>query len=276
MSTSTGNPVMNPAELLQKRHEEARVASVRDATDEYEHSSSASAPPPTGEAASATGVAEQSAASARAPAPIAKPASKKPVPLDVKSEELFPALGGASKPRVGHPPAASSWGSGQQPSLLGTSTKAAAPASVSLSSQPPAPSGNVAPRILTLPGQHVERIRFAPSQMLPRDQLKKPIRHILLDTDKRSKATVDMHSGPGGSVIFEGKGSVDAVRQALKEIAQQVGSKVSRKSQLNLIALRQLKLIWRHLMTAICPSSCSCWLSFPHHWSWRFNRTRYS
>lgn len=79
---------------------------------------------------------------------------------------------------------------------------------------------------MSLPGKHVEQLRLAPSQLLPRNQLKKPVRDILRDISKRSKATVDMRGGPNGSIIFEGKGSVDAVRQALKEVAQQVGSKV--------------------------------------------------
>lgn len=82
------------------------------------------------------------------------------------------------------------------------------------------------PRIMTLPGKHIEQLRLAPSQMLPRGQLKKPLRDILRDISRRSKANVDMRGGPGGSIIFEGKGSVDAVRQALKDVAQQVGSKV--------------------------------------------------
>lgn len=77
-----------------------------------------------------------------------------------------------------------------------------------------------------MPGKHSEQLRLAPSQMLPRGQLKKPIRDILRDITKRSKATVEMRGGPNGSIIFEGKGSVDAVRQALKDVAQQVGSKV--------------------------------------------------
>jgi hypothetical protein len=79
---------------------------------------------------------------------------------------------------------------------------------------------------MSLPGKHMEQLRLAPSQMQPRGLLKKPIRDILRDISRRSKATVDMRGGPGGSIIFEGKGSVDAVRQALKEVAQQVGSKV--------------------------------------------------
>lgn len=82
------------------------------------------------------------------------------------------------------------------------------------------------PRIMSLPGKHTEQLRLAPSQMLPRNQLKKPLRDILRDISKRSKANVDMRGGPGGSIIFEGKGSVNSVREALKDVAQQVGSKV--------------------------------------------------
>lgn len=79
---------------------------------------------------------------------------------------------------------------------------------------------------MTLPGKQVEQLRLAPSQMLPRAQLKKPLRDILRDISRRSKANVDMRAGTAGSIVFEGKGSVDAVRQALREVAQQVGSKV--------------------------------------------------
>jgi hypothetical protein len=79
---------------------------------------------------------------------------------------------------------------------------------------------------MALPGKHMEQLRLAPSQMQPRGQMKKPLRDILRDISRRSKANVDMRGGPGGSIIFEGKGSVDAVRQALREVAQQVGSKV--------------------------------------------------
>jgi hypothetical protein len=79
---------------------------------------------------------------------------------------------------------------------------------------------------MNIPGKHVEQLRLAPSQMIPQSQLKRPIRDILRNISRMSKANVDMRHGPGGSVIFEGKGSIDAVRQALKEVAQQVGSKV--------------------------------------------------
>ncbi|KAE8374663.1 hypothetical protein BDV26DRAFT_295793 [Aspergillus bertholletiae] len=153
----------------------------------------------------------QSPAPTEAPAP--KPAPKKAPAFDVQSEELFPALGSGPKPKA---PAPSTWGA-RGPS-------AAAAVANGIPGGSPAAQG---PRIMSLPGKHVEQLRLAPSQMLPRGQLKKPLRDILRDISRRSKANVDMRGGPGGSIIFEGKGSVDAVRQALKEVAQQVGSKQS-------------------------------------------------
>ncbi|OAX83796.1 hypothetical protein ACJ72_01833 [Emergomyces africanus] len=181
-------------------------------------------------------------------ATFAHPASKKSPVFDVRSEELFPALGGTPNPRtpaavplawgarksVGRNPSPSNGLSngGQLPSHMPSNTSSrttilasglATPSSTTASF-----GGSVAsPKIMTMPGKHVERIRFAPSQMLPRSQLKKPIRDILRDTSRRFKAVVDMYNGPGETIIFEGKGSVDAVRQALKEVAQQVGSKQS-------------------------------------------------
>lgn len=79
---------------------------------------------------------------------------------------------------------------------------------------------------MSLPGKHMEQLRLAPSQMQPRGQLKKPLKDILRDISRKSKSNVEMRGGPGGSIIFEGKGSVESVRQALREVAQQVGSKV--------------------------------------------------
>ncbi|KAJ5093454.1 K Homology domain type 1 [Penicillium angulare] len=143
--------------------------------------------------------------------PAPKPAPKKAPTFDVKSEELFPALGSGPKPAA---PAAATWGV-KKPS-----------AAAAVAHGQPAKSMEI-PRIMSLPGKHMEQLRLAPSQMQPRGQLKKPLRDILRDISRRSKATVDMRGGPGGSIIFEGKGSVESVRQALKEVAQQVGSKQS-------------------------------------------------
>ncbi|KAJ5411286.1 uncharacterized protein N7487_005645 [Penicillium crustosum] len=144
------------------------------------------------------------------PTPASKPAKKAPA-FDVQSEELFPALGSGPKPAA---PAAATWGA-KKPS-----------AATAVANGSPAKSMEI-PRIMALPGKHMEQLRLAPSQMQPRGQMKKPLRDILRDISRRSKANVDMRGGPGGSIIFEGKGSVDAVRQALREVAQQVGSKQS-------------------------------------------------
>ncbi|OGE48881.1 hypothetical protein PENARI_c025G06788 [Penicillium arizonense] len=195
------------AAMLEQQHarDEAHKPTVEDVVDEEDLKQ----PPPAAPKVEPTPSASEPTASAPSLKPATKPAPKKPT-FDVQSEELFPALGSGPKPAA---PAAATWGAKK--------TGAAAVANGS-----PAQSMDI-PRIMTLPGKHMEQLRLAPSQMLPRGQLKKPLPEILRDISRRSKATVDMRGGPGGSIIFDGKGSVDAVRQALREVAQQVGSKQS-------------------------------------------------
>ncbi|KAL4955968.1 hypothetical protein BDW69DRAFT_159586 [Aspergillus filifer] len=199
------------AAMLEEQHarDEAHKPTVEDVVDEDDLAH----PPP-----SAAAVTEAtSSAPSQAPTPPAANASKsaprKAPTLDVQSEELFPALGSGPKPKA---PAASAWGA-KGPSAAATLANGA----------PSGASTADVPRIMSLLGKHMEQLRLAPSQMLQRAQLKKPLRDILRDISKRSKANVDMRGGPGGSIIFEGRGSVDAVRQALKQVAQQVGSKQS-------------------------------------------------
>ncbi|KAL5048293.1 hypothetical protein BDW71DRAFT_27825 [Aspergillus fruticulosus] len=202
------------AAMLEEQHalDAAHKATVEDAVDEEDllH------PPPSTQAVSD----QASSAPSQAPTPplattpiSSNSASGKPPALDVQSEELFPALGSGSKPKA---PAASAWGA-----------KGPSAAAALANGAPSGVSSADVPRVMTLPGKHMEQLRLAPSQMLQRGQLKKPLRDILRDISKRSKANVDMRGGPGGSIIFEGRGSVDAVRQALKQVAQQVGSKQS-------------------------------------------------
>lgn len=233
----------SPAAILEEQHarDEAHKATVEEVPDEddIQH------PPPSSlekdvKSDSASGSA---ATPARTGAPTPAPAQKKAPAFDVKSEELFPALGGGPKPRTAAVPTA--WGAKKpsaasapngQPNGSQASSRSASRISIldlkltmlgsTAAAGAQAFSSNDVPKIMTLPGKHVEQLRLAPSQMLPRGQLKKPLRDLLRDISKRSKATVDMRSGPGGSIIFEGKGSADAVRQALKDVAQQVGSKV--------------------------------------------------
>ncbi|KAI1912461.1 hypothetical protein LOZ61_003291 [Ophidiomyces ophidiicola] len=221
----------SPAELLQEKHarDEAHQPTVEEVQDEEDvlH------PPPSSE------LTQQAQASAKDTTVRGEPASaRKPstMPFDVQSEELFPSLGSGTKSRkpVATPmawdgrkaaaPAANVSNGGPR---SGGPSRTSTPAS---GISTPAPSAAAHPfggPRLAMPGKHVEQIRFAPSQMLSRSDLNKPLADIVRDISKRSKARLDVREGPGGSYIFEGTGTVDAVRQALKDVAQQVGSKQS-------------------------------------------------
>ena len=164
--------------------------------------------------------------------------------LDTRSEELFPALGAG--PRSKAPAsAAPAWGV-KKPSSVGTAgsngvngrspltssaatSRASTPASGILTDASPNPSIKPArgvPQKSSMPGKHTDRFEFAPAQLVPRDQLKKPIKDVLQSINKRSKATVTMKAGPGGVFIFEGVGPLEDTRQALKDVAKEIGVKV--------------------------------------------------
>jgi len=65
-----------------------------------------------------------------------------------------------------------------------------------------------------------------PSDQL-RTDLKRPIADLLKDINRKSKAKVDMRRG-NGTLIFQGQGpSIDSVHEILREVAAQLGQKVS-------------------------------------------------
>lgn len=149
------------------------------------------------------------------------PKPKAPV-FDVASEEAFPALGGPTS----RPAAASQMWGKKPPAVHTNGAKSNGTTNGAPSLVAPASSQRSNPG-LSMPGRHVERISLHPQQITPRNQLKKPVADILREINKRSKASIVMKEGPGGVIVFEGQGPVDAVRQALKEIVQQIGTKVS-------------------------------------------------
>lgn len=239
---------LTPAQKLMEQHE-AHHATVEDTVDEDD----VAHPPPSEtvkssktEAADSSAPAtmsEKAAGKQKAVDPVSAPTKKTPAnaPLNTQSEELFPALGPA-KPR-GSVPVAPAWGkkpaslaangvngsaNGMTPST--TSSRASTPASGMMTpgSYGPSMTPGRGPNLPTmnLPGKHTERISFSPSQLIPRNQLKKPLADILRDINRRSKAKVEYKPGPGGNIIFEGTGPVDAVRTALKDVANELGSKV--------------------------------------------------
>lgn len=166
--------------------------------------------------------------------------------LNTHSEEAFPALGGgpkatapastplawgAKKPSSVHSGARNVNGHAHMSSI--TSSRASTPTSGMTTPASTTPSIAPQPRGLSMPhmampNRHSERIQFAPSQLLPKSKMKKPLQEVLRGINKRSKAKVEMKPGPNGVIIFEGIGPVDASRQALKDLAKEVGSTVGR------------------------------------------------
>ena len=265
--TSSMQQEASPAEQLLKKHaaDESHRATIEDVVDEEDIAhpppsalmqDSTNGPPsdsvlqPKSESLSAKAAGKQRAK--EEPVSETGNAESAGVMIDTKSDEAFPSLGAGSKPRTAAT-VSSAWGAKKPASVAKaaanglnkhgpelstsstTSSRASTPApgvltpsSVTASATPQSyPSRGPTPQILSIPGRHTERIQFAPSQLLPRQQLKKPVMDVLRDINKRSKATVEMRPGPGGVISFEGRGPTDAVRQALKDVAKELGSKVS-------------------------------------------------
>lgn len=256
----------SPAEQLMKKHtaDESHRATIEDVVDEediahpppsahLQDSTAGSSDPslaPKSDSLSAKAAGKQRAK--EEPVSDQGPAKSGSVMIDTKSDEAFPSLGAGPKPRAAAT-VSSAWGAkkpasvakaaangvnghGSEPLTSSTTSSRAStpasgmftPSSVAASATPQSyPSRGPTPQLMSIPGRHTERIPLTPSQLLPRNQLKKPVMDVLRDINKRSKATVEMRPGPGGVIYFEGRGPTDAVRQALKDVAKEVGSKVS-------------------------------------------------
>lgn len=249
-STNAGNGDLSAAQkLMQKHADEAHKASMEEVPDE-EDLKHGEVPKSTGilepaddEGASAPTWAQPVSAKAAGKQKAQELAAQANQPaLDTQSHDLFPELGGAPKLQNG-PAVASIW-STKMPmnvSPTGTNGKTNGLTPTNNSSRASTPTSGVAtptsknnstiprgpPTMMNMPGRHTERISLAPSQMLPRTQMKKPLADILKDVNKRSKAIITNTTGQGGAQWFTAIGPVDACRQALKDLVEQIGSKVS-------------------------------------------------
>ncbi|KAI9847453.1 MAG: hypothetical protein M1837_002354 [Sclerophora amabilis] len=184
-------------------------------------------------------------------------------PLDTHSHDLFPSLGAGSQPARTSRPVATAWGAKKPASISnatnghlsngpnghgvnGTNTtssnqssRASTPASGLATPSYPTTTSTLAgnalpqrgplPQSMSIPGKYTERISLFPPEMKPRHQLKKPVPDVLREINRKSKANVQMSSGAGGAYHFDAKGPVEAVRQALKDVAKELGSKQSTK-----------------------------------------------
>lgn len=211
---SSSTEGLTPAQQLMEQHD--HHVTVEDVVDEEDiiHPPPSASKPSTPDV-SATPLSEKAAGKRKADDSGAPTPKSGQLPLNTASEEAFPALG-PIKPRVQAP--APTWG--KKPAAV-TSNGISGSNNTSRASTP----GPALPT-MNIPGQYNESIRFSPNQLTPRKDLKKPINEIIREINRRSKAKLEMKQ-LGGMIVFESTGPVDAVRQSLKDIANEVGSKVS-------------------------------------------------
>ena len=241
---SAAADMLTPAQQLMEKHaaETAHRPTVEDTVDEDDIAH----PPPTASRPDPTPPTTEAPLSEKAAGKQKARDNGNGPALNTQSEEAFPALGAPSA--RSQTSTASAWGkkpavakatpNGTGHGVNGTaspvngSSRASTPASGMAT-----PASTIASNIglrggtvpkMNIPGRHSERLEFAPNQLTPRNQLKRPVPDILRDINRRSKAKVEMKTGPMGTYIFEAQGpNQDVVQQALKEVANQVGSKVS-------------------------------------------------
>ena len=279
-----GGENLSFAEQLQKKHEQSHNPTIEEVEDEEDRlhpppSSLAKEPtpaepeqqPPVSEKARGKKKAEDTDENQDVQAEKPKAAPKAQVP-NTMDEESFPALGSGPKPRTGGTAPAAAWGFQKPASLANNINGINGNKNVSIGPGSRSSTPNSQARIVTMPGRHKDSIAFAPSQMLPRTQLKKPINDLLRDINKRSKATIEMkqrHNENGTtSHVFEGSGpSLEVVREALQDIAKQVGAKVS----IEVNVTRSMTDFWIGFMESPCSSQCKA----THYWKARHNRQQY-
>lgn len=172
---------------------------------------------------------------AGAEAKAERPKPQQAKPLDTQSHDLFPELGGQSKGKAaaGVVPV---WNA--KSTANGKTNGAAAANGIPRTSAPasgastPTGAGQQGPRSLTIPGRNVETLYLEPQHMMPRNQMKRPLPDIIKDLNRRSRAQVTMSTQGNGKLKFEAAGPQDIAAQALKELVQQIGTKVRQHHRL--------------------------------------------
>jgi len=150
------------------------------------------------------------------------------VGLDTQSHELFPELGGPKpKANTGVAPiwSAKSLVNGKPNGTTpanGT-PRTSAPASGVTT---PAGPGLHGPPAVSIPGRNVETLFVEPHHILGRNQLKRPVPDVLKDLNRKSRANVTMTQAGSGRIKLEAAGPQDVALQALKDLMNQIGTKV--------------------------------------------------
>lgn len=232
-ASTNGGPVQTLAQKLEPKHDESHRPTVEEVPDEEDlkHAAVLDA----NGAASPAPKSEKAAGKQKAQDTEAQPTKKSGgiQPLNIASEEMFPGLGA---PKA-HAPAAVSSAWGRKPASVNANgvngfpanngiSRASTPGSGIATPTSGTPTlGSAGPQILNLPGRHVEAITLHPHQMIPRQQMRRPLQDIIKDINRRSKARIEFKTGAGGNYVFQGSGPTEAVREALREVAKEIGSK---------------------------------------------------
>lgn len=144
--------------------------------------------------------------------------------IDTQSHDLFPELG-APKTKAAN--VAPIWGA--KNNTEGKSNGSAPANGISRSSTPGSGAGtpqSSAP-LMSIPGRNVESIVLEPQYILPRTQLRRPIPDIIKDINRKSRANISMSNSSNGRLKFDATGSQDVAQQALRDLVNQIGTKVS-------------------------------------------------
>lgn len=161
-----------------------------------------------------------------APTMSAKAAGKQKAqssgPLDTQSHDAFPSLGGPAGNKTNVTPI---WGGANGKAAAASWSANGTPRSSTPASGIATPTG--APKAVSIPGRNVESYILEPSHILPRNQLRRPIPDIVKDINRKSRAVINMASGPNGSLKFNATGPQDKAQQALRDLIQQIGAKVN-------------------------------------------------
>ncbi|KAH0562345.1 hypothetical protein GP486_002957 [Trichoglossum hirsutum] len=178
-------------------------------------------------------------------------------PLDLKSDDAFPSLGSGPKPTI--PATLSAWGArkshpvqtqasnGSPVGVNGTtissnsSSRASTPASgiatptsasTSSAFNQPHAQRNQGGATLSLPGRPKEvtdTIVLKSHELQPREQLKKPVPEIIQAIKKRTGTSLQMSTSRSGDSTCIAKGTPEAVRKALRDVAKELSTKQSIK-----------------------------------------------
>lgn len=147
-------------------------------------------------------------------------------PLDTQSPEAFPSLGGSAKPVFNQ-----GWGKASAAPPAATNGKANGVATNGSAS--PTSSLNTPPH--SGPKRTPPFLSLQKNEVLPRNQLKKPLADICKDINKKLRTNLTVSSGENGVLEFRESNNVKeaVLNQAIRDLGMQIGVKV-RKSKVSL------------------------------------------